>query len=300
VTLPASADDALRLAVADVHAFESQPAVLGRDAFRKSGIALTIIPMHGGTDALQAVLSGSADLATGVDTATALRAFINGAPVRVLLPGFTGASDLYWYVKADSPIGKFPDATDAHTVGFSTNGSLTYLIVTDFARELKIRARPLVTGSPAATLTDVMSGKADIGFARAPFGLKEVDEAKIRIIAQGGDIVALKSRTLRVMVVNAEAWRAKRAVLTRFAQAWRGVIDTLHDSGSIGSYAQSVHLPPDLIEKAARNAFPKSSLQADRLEGIDEIVSDAVRRKIVASPPGKDQLAEFVVIPARQ
>lgn len=299
--LPASADDALRLAVADVHAFESQPAALGRDAFRKSGIALTIVPLHGGADALQAVVSGRADVAIGVDTEMALRAFAKGAPVRVLLPVFTGVSDLYWYVKADSPIAKFADATEANTIGYSTSGSLTHVIVTDYARELKIRARPMATGSPAATLTEVMFGKVDIGFARTPFGLKEAGEEKIRIIAQGGDVAALKSRTLRVMIVNADAWRAKQDALTRFARAWRMAVDTLHsDPTAIKSYAQAVNLPPELIEKAVRGALPKAALQTDRIDGLDDIVSDAVNRKIVDAALGKDKLAEFVVIPSQK
>ena len=45
-----------------------------------------------------------ADLGGGVGVAGALRAMSKGAPIRIVLPAFTGTSDLYWYVKADSPI----------------------------------------------------------------------------------------------------------------------------------------------------------------------------------------------------
>lgn len=273
----------------------------GRDAFRKGGIALTVVPMHGGGDALQAVVNGNVDVATGVDTAMALRAFANGAPVRILLPALTGTSDLYWYVKADSPIAKFSDAPETGTIGYSTSGSLTHVIVTDLARELKIRARPIITGSPAATLTDVMSGKVDIGFARAPFGVKEVHEGKIRIIAQGADIAALKSRTLRVTVVNTDAWRAKQGALTRFVSAWRAALDALEgDPAAARMYAQTVHVEPELVEKSVRDAFPKSALQTDQIGALDDIVSDAVKRKVVDAPPDKNRLAEFAVIPARK
>jgi len=36
-------------------------------------------------------------------------AFAKGAPVRILLAGATGASDLYWYVPAASPLKSFKD-----------------------------------------------------------------------------------------------------------------------------------------------------------------------------------------------
>ena len=53
-----------------------------------------------------------------------MRAFSKGAPVRILLPAFTGTGDLYWYVKADSPI-KSPEGHHAtkNTIAYSTNGS---------------------------------------------------------------------------------------------------------------------------------------------------------------------------------
>jgi NitT/TauT family transport system substrate-binding protein len=300
VAIPAVADDALKLAVADINAFENQPAVTGRDAFKKQGVALTIMPMHGSADALQAVLSGTADAAAGVDTSSALRAFAKGAPVRVLLPSFTGASDLYWYVKADSPIAKFADATEENSIGYSTNGSLTHLAVTEFARDLKIRAKPMIAGSPAAALLDVMSGKLDIGFARAPFGLKEIAEGKIRAIGQGADIAALKSRTLRVVVVNAEAWRTKKDALTRFVRAWREMGDKLSSAEAIKAYSQTVHIDPKAIEGAAAKSFPKSALQTDVVLGLNEIADDAVKQMLIDAPLTKEQIAEFIVIPPRQ
>src|SRR5262249_34231411 len=39
-----------------------------------------------------------------INVGAALRAFARGAPVRILLPAFTGRGDLFWYVKADSPL----------------------------------------------------------------------------------------------------------------------------------------------------------------------------------------------------
>ena len=103
-------------------------------------------------------------------------------------PAFTGTSDLYWYVKADSPIKSLKDTTEKNTIAYSTNGSSSNNIVVAFVSELGAKGKPTATGGPAATLTAVMSGQVDIGWAAPPFGLKELKEGKIRIIAHGSDV----------------------------------------------------------------------------------------------------------------
>ena len=65
------------------------------------------------------------------------------------------------------------------------------------------RNRPRPAGRPA-TFTSVMTGQIDIGWAAPPFGLKEIKEGKIRIIARGSDMPSLKGQTVRAMIVNAE------------------------------------------------------------------------------------------------
>ena len=77
-----------------------------------------------------------------------MRAFSKGAPVRVILPAFTGTSDLYWYVKADSPIKSLKDATDKNTIAYSTNGSSSNNIVLAFVEEWALKAKPTATGTP--------------------------------------------------------------------------------------------------------------------------------------------------------
>ena len=52
-------------------------------------------------------------------------------------------------------------------------------MVLAFIKEFKLDVKTVSTGSPPATLTNVMSGQVDIGWASPPFGLKEMDEGKI-------------------------------------------------------------------------------------------------------------------------
>src|SRR4029079_6096765 len=107
-----------------------------------------------------------------------------GAPVRILAPAFTGTGDLYWYVKADSKLQTLKDATADNTRAYSTNGSSSNNIVVAFISELGAKAKPTATGGPAATLTAVMSGQVDIGWAGPPFGLAGRQGAHSRICAR--------------------------------------------------------------------------------------------------------------------
>src|SRR6476646_2727354 len=201
----AQAEDQLKVAVGQINNWEQQPPTLGQDGgiFKKHNLVLDNVGTQGAGETIQAVISGSADVGTGVGVAGAMRAFSKGAPVRVILPAFTGTSDLYWYVKADSPIKSLEDATEKNTVAYSTSGSSSNNIVVAFVEELALKAKPTATGGQPGTLTSVMTGQIDIGWAAPPFGLTELNEGKIRIIARGSDVPSLRGQTVRGLIANA-------------------------------------------------------------------------------------------------
>ena len=102
----ASAEDQLKLAIGQINNWENQAPTLGQDAgiFKKYGLVLENVGTRGAGETMQPIIAGSADIGAGVGVAGVLRAYSKGAPVRILAPMFTGTGDLYWYVKADSPI----------------------------------------------------------------------------------------------------------------------------------------------------------------------------------------------------
>src|ERR1043166_7605612 len=95
----AFAEDTLKIAIGQINNWENQAPTLGDDAgiFRKRNLKVEAFGTQGAGETIQAVISGSADLGAGVGLAGAMRAFAKGAPVRVLLPAFTGTGALYWY-----------------------------------------------------------------------------------------------------------------------------------------------------------------------------------------------------------
>ena len=178
---PASAQDAFKVAIGQLEIWSGQAPILGQKAgiFKKHGIVLENFGTAGAGETVQAVISGSADFGVNVGTQGVLRAFAKGAPIRIIGANFTGAGDIFYYVRADSPIKSLKDATEKATISYSTNGATTHTIVLGYLRELGVKAVPTATGGMPATLTQVMSGQIDIGWGSPPFGLKEIEEGKI-------------------------------------------------------------------------------------------------------------------------
>jgi NitT/TauT family transport system substrate-binding protein len=121
--------------------------------FGKHELELEIIYTNGAGETQQAVISGSVDIgiACGRD-GRAERLFERRAGARDWRRDDGCANDLYWYVKADSPIKTLKD-TDGKTLAYSTNGSSTHGIVTAFMKQYQLKASPTAMGGPAANLT---------------------------------------------------------------------------------------------------------------------------------------------------
>jgi NitT/TauT family transport system substrate-binding protein len=297
----ARADDELKIAIGQINNWENQMPTLGQDAgiFRKYGLTLDNFGTAGAGETMQPIIAGSADIGLGVGVAGVMRVFSKGAPIRILLPAFTGTGDLYWYVKSDSRLKALTDTTDKNTIAYSNSGSSSNNIVMAFV-DNGAKAKPIATGTPAATLTAVMSGQVDIGWGAFPMALKEVDEGKIRIIARGSDIASLDRQTVRVVIVNADVLKNKKDAVLRFAKAYRETVDWMYsDLDALKRYAQKVASPEDFVRRSIPKIYPKSMLQTDEMKDIEGIQHDAVKLKFLEQPLNKEQLAQLLQIPPR-
>ena len=299
----ASAEDTLKVVIGQINNWENQAPTLGQDAgiFKKHGLVLENTGTQGAGETIQAVISGSADIGAGVGAAGVMRAFSKGAPVRILAPAFTGTGDLYWYVKADSKIQSLKDATPETTIAYSTNGSSSNNIVVAFVSELGAKAKPTATGGPAATLTAVMSGQVDIGWAAPPFGLRELKEGKIRIIAKGSDVPSLRGQTVRTLIVNANSLKTKHDAIMRFMDAYREAVDWMYsDPKAVEMYSKKMDQPVDVLKESMDKFQPKETLQTDKFADLDGAIADAVKLKFLEQPLTKEQIAELLQIPPRK
>lgn len=298
---PASAQDTLKLAVGQRGNWDTSVSELGQRAgiFKKHGLQLEILYTQGGGETQQAVISGSVDIGVAAGIMGVLSAYSKGAPVRIIGAETTGAQDLFWYVRTDSPIKALKD-TDGKTIAYSTNGSSTHGIVTAYMKQYELKARPVATGGPPGTLTQVMSGQIDVGWSAPPFGFDQLDKKEIRIIASGNDAAAFKGQTVRLLITNTPTLQARKAVLDRYMKAYRETVDWMYASpDALKVYAEFVGISEAKAKRSRDEFFPKASIDPDRVVGLDVVVKDAVALKYTASELSKDQLAELIQIPPR-
>ena len=292
----AAAQDALKLAVGQRGNWETSLSDLGQRAgiFKKHGLALEILYTAGAGETLQAVISGSVDIGIGVGTSGAMGAFAKGAPVRAIGSATVGSNDLYWYVKADSALKSLKDATERTTIAYSTTGSSTNILVLGLIKTHGIKAKPEKTGSPPATLTSVMSGQIDVGWAAPPFGLKEIEEGKIRIVARGSDVLSSRGQTVRLLIANADKLAANRELFARYMRAYRETLAWMYaDAKALTFYKEFSGIPEARTKQAIAEFYPKAALDPDRIEGLDDVMADAVAFKFLSAPLPKERLAEL-------
>jgi len=295
----AAADDPLKLTIGQRGNWDTAITHIGTKAgiFKKHGLELEMIYTSGSGETLQPVIAGSVDLGLAVGTLGGIAAYAKGAPVRIVGAEATGAAD-YWYAKTSSPIKTLKD-TDGRTIAFSTNGSSTHSVVLAFIKEFGLTAKPTATGNPSSTLTAVMTDQVDVGWASPPFGLKEMSEGKIRLVARATDASLVRGRTVRVIVANARLLEQRPDVLARFLEAYRESIDYMYgdDPQVIKDYAEFVGVSEPLARRVRDDFFPQALVWPDEVKGLDSLMEEAVTLKFVSAPLTKEQTADLIRIP---
>jgi NitT/TauT family transport system substrate-binding protein len=301
LTTPACADDLVKLTIGQRGNWDTAITHLGDKAgiFKKHGIQLEMIYTSGSGETLQPVISGSVDFGLAVGTLGAMAAYSKGAPVRIVGAQATGAAD-YWYAK--NPAIKTLKDTNDHTIAFSSNGSSTQSVVRALISEFKLTAKPQATGNPASTLTTVMTDQVDVGWASPPFGLKEIEEGKIHIVAKATDAALVRGQTIRVVVANTQTLAKRKDVVERFMQAYRESIDYMYSANPqvIKDYAEFVHVPESMAKRVRDEFFPKSLIDPDKIAGLDSLMAEAVNLKFIPAPLTKEQIAELIQISPRK
>src|SRR5947199_8488064 len=199
LTLPVGAErgswsqETLKVAIPQRGEWDAGVAELGQRGgiFKKHGLDLEILYVQAGPESIQAVIGGSMDIATAAGVSAAVGTFAKGAPIRIIGSEMIGAPDLYWYVPASSPIRRVEDF-NGKRVAYSLPGSSRHAALLALIAQYKLTAKPTSTGSITATLTQTMTGQVDVGFSGVPFFLDQMEDGKIRLIASGSDVDALK------------------------------------------------------------------------------------------------------------
>jgi len=257
---------------------------------------------EGGGQTLQVINAGSVDVAMSNGLLGTIGAYSKGAPIRAISAQMTGAHELFWYVKSDSKIRSLKDADDK-TIAFSSPGSSSNLILLSLLKQSGSKAKPVATGGLPGTLTQVMTGQIDIGWAVPPFALRELGENKIVIVARAREATELKDQTIRVNIANVESLKAKRAAITRLMQVYdRAIRWAYANPKSIDYFVEFAKVSPAIAKKAVDDFYPQHALQIGEIRGLDMTLRDALQYKFIASamtPKDVEPLFDILYKPSK-
>lgn len=294
------AQDQMTLAVGQRGNWDTSVAEVGQRGgiFARHGLELEIVYTQGSGETMQTVISGAADVGVGASLIAVLGAYSRGAPVRIIGASVTGARDLFWYVRSDSSLQSMSD-TAGHTVAYSTAGASTNEIVKAFADQYGVDLRPVATGSPASTMTQVMAGLVDVGWSAPPVGLEQLERGQIRIIASGNDAVRFQGQTVRVLAVNARALNANPDLFDRFMSAYRETLDWMYnDPEALTTYAEFVGVSEARAMRIRDDFFPREAVETVDVVGVEETMHTAVALGYMNAPLSAGRIEELIRIPA--
>ena len=282
----AQAQDKLKVAISQRGFWDSSFLEFAQKEgmLKKAGLDVEFFYTEGGGQTLQVITSGSVDVAMSNGLLGTIGAYSKKAPIRVISAQMTGANELFWYTRAESKIRSLKDATENNTVAFSSPGSSSNLILLALLQQAGSKAKPTATGGLPGTLTSVMTGQIDIGWATPPFALREIQEKKINIIARSREATELRNQTIRVNIANVNSLKTKRDAITRLMQVYHEAIEWSYSNPrAIEYFAEFAKAPPDIAGAAVKEFFPKEALQIGEIRDLDRTLRDAVQYKFTAS-----------------
>jgi NitT/TauT family transport system substrate-binding protein len=252
--------------------------------FKEEGLDVTTVYTQGGSQTIQSVISGSVDLAVGTGTLGVLGAYAKGAPLRVLSAEMTGAPDLIWVVKADSPVKTMKDMA-GKTISFSEAGSSSNLVLLGLIQQAGIKAAPVSVGGVPNSLTQVASGQIDAGWAAIPFGLQQVKDGTLRILARGNDVEAFQHQTIRVNFSTAATLAGKADAIAKYNRAYLKTLAWAYSNpASLPIFSAYSGLPETMAKQVRDEFIPAVSVQPYKIEGLDLLLKEALEFKYITKP----------------
>jgi NitT/TauT family transport system substrate-binding protein len=295
------AADKLKVAIPQKGFWDSSWVEFGEAAgfFKEAGLEVEVFYTEGGAQTIATVASGSVDIAMSNGILGAIGAYVKGGeatPYRIISAEMTGANELFWWVKADSPIKTLKDA-DGKTIAFSSPGSSSNLILLTLLKQYGSKAKPTPTGGVPGTYTQTMTGQIDIGWSVVPFALKDVQDGKIRIVARASEAKDLQNQTIRVNLASVNSLKTKRELIAKYMQVIQKSIDWAYsDPRAIEIFAKNMKVTPDIAKKAVAEFYPKAAMQLGEIKDLERSLQDALDFKFITAAKKPADIAGLIDI----
>jgi NitT/TauT family transport system substrate-binding protein len=299
LTAPASAADKVRVIDSTKGPFGNFALYQARDEgyYKDENLDVSTIFGTGGSATLQAIITGSADIAYGVGTESVVGAFAKGAPVVILANAAYGVGEIFWYTPVSSKIHTFKDLNGGKVLAFSRPGSTTHLATQFLVKALGLSAKLVSTGGMAESRTLAMSGQTDTAWSSAPFNLELIRKGEARIVGRGTAAKELSNLSVRVIAANANWVKAHRDVAKRAMRAfWRGTLfNYLGGERAIKRYADQMKIDIQDARKAPEFVTFESVAFAP-IGNVPLLMKLAQEDKFIKQPLTKKQIDQMIDI----
>lgn len=295
---PANSADQVKLAVAQ-KGFWDSVAVHFADVngfFKAENLDVSYSWTQGGAETVQTVATGSVDVAIATGFLGVVAAYAKGVPIRVMSTHATGVPDVFWYVKADSPVRAVKDFA-GKSIAYSRPGSTSNVVLLSATSGLNPPAKLVSTGGLPATRTQLMTGQVDVGWSVPPFNLDLVRKGEARIVFRGSEIPELQTQTIRVNIAHARMFKERRDVLVRLMKAYARTIDWMYEKPqeSTVAYAKFAEIEvADAVE--TMRFYPRPMFALAPVRGLPDVVQQAIDGKFIDKPLTKEQIADMIDI----
>ena len=298
LTTSATAADRVKIAASFVGLWDtSQPSICDqRGEFKKAGLEVEITSTRGGSETVQAVIAGGADIGYSPGTNAVIAAYVQGAPIRIVSSEFVGQNDTIMYVPSGSPINNISDLA-GKKVAFPRPGGSSEAMLLAFRAQKKLDFELVATGGLGATRTMVMTKQVDVGFTFPPWGLDRILKGELRILFSGDAATEMANVTNRVNIAHADFVSKRRPVATKFMQVLDKCIDWAYANQSAA--AKMLAKLAKVSNAEARKAitfYSREKLAFAPIRGLKQSIKHAIANDFISKTPTQAQLDELIDI----
>lgn len=181
--------------------------------FEEAGLEVSMYSGGGGGNTLRVVTSGDADMAIAGNSSVLLAAQQPDSNLDVIAPWFQ-VNDFYWI----APPGR---SLEGGTLGFSSAGSSTELIVKGLQEKLDVEAQAV--GGMGDNWTAAKAGEITAGWAMHPFVTEKQIEEDAEILVTARDVIGDVPADL--VAVNSDYAEANPENLRTFFEVSQRIMD---------------------------------------------------------------------------